>query len=116
MHQLLDGNDLAIAFMRGSYPHVHGSPDPMHPQTQQFWRDWITPFNRLGDWLLSFAPAGITAIEVTQDGQPLLLTATQYSGSVGVYDARNGKFLRRVGPAGWINDLIFAPWSGTPAK
>lgn len=82
----------------------------------EFWRDWITPFNRLGDWLLSFAPAGITAIEVTQDGQPLLLTATQYSGSVGVYDARNGKFLRRVGPAGWINDLIFAPWSGTPAK
>lgn len=41
MNQLLDGNDLAIAFSRGSFPHVYGAPDPVHPETRKFWGDWI---------------------------------------------------------------------------
>jgi hypothetical protein len=41
MYQLLDGNDLGIAFSRGHIPYVYGSPNPLHPQTQVFWRNWI---------------------------------------------------------------------------
>ncbi len=41
MYQLLDGNDLGIAFSRGHIPYVYGAPNPMHSQTQVFWRNWI---------------------------------------------------------------------------
>jgi len=77
-------------------------------------RSWVRPFNHLFDWLLdTFAPAAVTAIQVTQDDTPLLFTASQYSGSLGVYDAMNGKFLRRVQPTGWTSDILLAPWDGT---
>ena len=65
------------------------------------------------DWLLdTFAPAAVGFIQVTQDDAPLLLTASQYSGSIGVYDALSGKFLRRVQPTGWTSDVLLAPWGG----
>jgi methylamine dehydrogenase heavy chain len=76
-------------------------------------RDWIWPFNRTFDWLLdTFAPAAVGFIQVTQDDTPLLLTASQYFGSIGVYDAMSGRFLRRVGPTGWTSDVLVAPWGG----
>jgi len=76
-------------------------------------RTWIWPFNRLPDWLIdTFAPAAIAAIQVTQDDAPLLVTASQYTGSLGVYDALSGKFLRRVLPTGWTSDILLAPWDG----
>lgn len=78
-----------------------------------FGRTWIWPFNHCSDWLLdTFAPAGVSAIQVTQDDAPLLFTAAQYSGSLGVYDAVSGKFLRRVQPTGWTSDILLAPWDG----
>ena len=79
-------------------------------------KTWFWPFNRLSDWLLNtFAPAAVSAIEVTQDAQPLLVTAAQFSGSLGVYDAQTGAFLKRVGPTGWTSDILLAPW-GTDGK
>jgi methylamine dehydrogenase heavy chain len=80
----------------------------------EFGRSWVYPFNHLWDWLLdTFAPAEVSAIQVTQDDAPLLLTASQFSGSIGVYDARSGRFLRRVQPVGWTTDILLAPYGGT---
>ena len=53
---------------------------------------------------------------MTQDDRPLLFTASQFSGSLGVYDAMTGIFLRRVRPTGWTSDVLLAPWTGEAAK
>jgi hypothetical protein len=60
----------------------------------------------------TFAPAAINSIQVTQDDAPLLFTASQFSGSIGVYDALTGAFMRRVEPTGWTSDVMVAPWDG----
>jgi methylamine dehydrogenase heavy chain len=79
----------------------------------EFGRTWPWPFNRTFDWLLdTFAPAAIASIDVTQDDAPLLFTASQYTGSIAVYDALTGAFVRRVGPTGWTSDVMVAPWDG----
>lgn len=71
----------------------------------------------LSDWLLDhLAPAAVSQIQVTQDDRPLLFTASQYSGSLGVYDARSGKFVRRVQPTGWTSDVLLAPWNGEAGR
>lgn len=79
----------------------------------EFGQNWVRPFNHLWDWMLNtFAPAMISSIEVTQDDAPLLVTASQFTGSLGVYDATNGRFVRRVAPTGWTSDVLVAPWDG----
>ena len=79
----------------------------------EFGRNWIWPFNGTSDWLLNtFAPAAVSAIQVTQDDAPLLFTVSQFSGAVGVYDAMDGAFVRRVMPVGWTSDILLAPWDG----
>lgn len=80
----------------------------------EFGRTWPWPFNRTSDWLLAtFAPAAISSIQVTQDDEaPLLFTAAQFSGSLGVYNAMSGTFMRRVMPVGWTSDILLAPWDG----
>jgi methylamine dehydrogenase heavy chain len=79
----------------------------------EFGRTWVWPFNHLCDWLLdTFAPAAVNAIQVTQDDAPLLFTAAQFSGALGVYDAMSGTFVRRVQPTGWTSDVLLAPWGG----
>lgn len=76
-------------------------------------KNWVWPFNGLTDWALDhLAPPSVTAINVTQDDQPLLFTVSQFSGAVAVFDARSGQFLRRVQPVGWTSDAVFAPWDG----
>jgi len=76
-------------------------------------RTWPWPFNRLWSVVLDrFAPAAVGFIQVTQDDAPLLLTASQFFGSLGVYDALDGHFLRRVEPTGWTSDVLVAPWGG----
>lgn len=76
-------------------------------------RDWVWPFDGLWDWLLAHvAPAMIGQIQVTGDEEPLLFTGTQMSGSLGVYDARSGEFLRRVQAVGLTVGDLWAPWSG----
>jgi len=67
--------------------------------------------NRVMDWLLDhLAPALVGFIAVTQDDAPLLVTSSQFSGSLGIYDGLSGDFLRRVGPTGWTSDVLQAPW------
>ncbi|MFN8644585.1 MAG: hypothetical protein U0802_24080 [Candidatus Binatia bacterium] len=73
------------------------------------------------DWLLDhFAPPLVGYIAVTQDEQPLLITASQFSGGMGIYDAGSGAFCaphradgmdqRRVGGAvGWPVSLVRHP-------
>jgi len=79
----------------------------------EFGQTWIWPFDHFSDWLLdTFAPAAVDAIQVTQDDAPLLFTVSQFSGSVGVYDAMSDRFLRRVQPVGWTSDILLAPWDG----
>ena len=74
---------------------------------------WVWPFGRAFDWLVNtFAPPAIGFIQVTQDDKPLLVTASQFFGSLGIYDAMSGEFLRRVQPTGWTSDVIVAPWGG----
>jgi methylamine dehydrogenase heavy chain len=75
--------------------------------------DWVWPFNRLSAWALdTFAPAAVGFIQVTQDESPLLVTASQFFGSIGVYDGLTGNFMRRVQPTGWTSDVLLAPWGG----
>lgn len=71
------------------------------------------PIAGMSGWLLdTLAPPLVGYIAVTQDDAPLLVTASQFSGSLGIYDAVTGAFLRRVGPTGWTSDVLQAPWEG----
>jgi methylamine dehydrogenase heavy chain len=76
-------------------------------------RGWIWPFEGLSAWAFdTFAPPAVSHIQVTQDEKPLLFTASQYSGSLAVYDGLDNRFLRRVQPTGWTSDVLVAPWGG----
>ena len=79
----------------------------------EFGRDWIWPFSGLYDALLSLRPPGVGSIVVTQDGAPLLVTGSLFSGSLGVYDARSGELLRRVNSGGLVSGVLQAPWGGS---
>lgn len=81
-----------------------------------FGRDWPWPFSGLSDWLLDTFAArlGIGEIAVTQDANPLLVTAANYSGSVAVYDALTGEFLRRVVSGNFATVALQAPWGAAP--
>jgi methylamine dehydrogenase heavy chain len=75
--------------------------------------EWMWPFGSLAGWLFdAFAPATVSHIQVTQGEDPLLFTVSQFSGSIGVYDADDGRFVGRVRPTGWTSDLLLAPWGG----
>ncbi|HYD47658.1 MAG TPA: amine dehydrogenase large subunit [Terriglobales bacterium] len=79
-----------------------------------FGESWPTPFNWMSDWMIAtLAPAEVSHVQVTQDDQPRLITASQYSGSLGIYDAKSGDWLGRVQPTGWTTDLVLAPHGGT---
>lgn len=72
---------------------------------------WPGPVRSLVDWLIDrFAPPTVGYIQVTQDERPLLVTASQFAGALGIYDARTGTWVRRVLPTGWTTDLLLAPW------
>jgi methylamine dehydrogenase heavy chain len=83
-------------------------------QDFEFGRSWVWPFDRLSDWMLdSVAPnPGVNQIQVTQDDEPLLVTGSQFSGSVAVYEARSLRFLRRVPSGNLTVHSLQAPWGG----
>jgi methylamine dehydrogenase heavy chain len=78
----------------------------------EFGQDWIWPFNRLYDWVLSAVPLGTSCIAVTQDDAPLLVTGSEFSGSLALYDARSGEFLRRTATGNMTTLALSAPYGG----
>jgi methylamine dehydrogenase heavy chain len=78
--------------------------------------DWPWPFSRIPDWLVGRVPElGVGAVEVTQDERPLLVTGANFSGSLAVYDATSGAFLRRVAPGNSTTLALQSPWTGAEA-
>ncbi len=83
-----------------------------------FGEAWTWPLNRLSDWLLDHVlpNPGLEHVQVTQDAEPLLITGTPFSGSLAVYDALSGEFLRRVAAGNISTHSLQVPWSeGGPA-
>jgi methylamine dehydrogenase heavy chain len=77
-----------------------------------FGEDWVWPFDGLYELLLSLLPADITNVLVTRDDAPLLVTGSQIGGSVAVFDAVSGEFLRRVASGNLTVQRLDAPWDG----
>ena len=86
-------------------------------ESLEFGKSWIWPFNRLSDWMLDTVVPnpGLDHVQVTQDENPLLVTGTLFGGSLGVYDALSGRFLRRIAAGGVSTSLLQAPWAGSGA-
>ena len=78
--------------------------------------DWTWPLNRLAAWALDRVPfPGVDALTVTGDREPLLVTGVEFSGSLGVYDARSLEFLRRVNTGNiTVGGLQAPPWGDSP--
>ena len=75
--------------------------------------DWPWPFSRIPDWLVRYVPElGVGAVAVTQDAQPLLVSGSNFSGSLAIYDALSGEFLRRVAPGNMTTLGIQTPFGG----
>jgi methylamine dehydrogenase heavy chain len=77
-----------------------------------FGQDWVWPFDGLYDWLLSMLPVEISNVIVTRDEAPLLVTGSRIGGSLAVYDAETGEFLRRVSSGNLTVERLDAPWDG----
>jgi methylamine dehydrogenase heavy chain len=66
----------------------------------------------LWGWLLdTVLGAAVESIAVTQDAEPLLVTANAFSGGLGLYDARTGEFLRRVYTGNLTTIALQAPFA-----
>jgi methylamine dehydrogenase heavy chain len=80
----------------------------------EFGRDWIWPLSGLYDFLLDHVipNPGISQVHVTQDERPLLVTGSFFTGSLAVYDALSGEFLRRVPSGNATVQGIQAPAAG----
>jgi hypothetical protein len=74
--------------------------------------DWPWPFGELADWLLhGLAPhPGISNVVVTGGADPLIVTGSTVGGSLALYDAESGGFLRRVGTGNFTVTRLQAPW------
>ena len=71
------------------------------------------PFSRIRTGCSPSSGAGVGSVAVTQDDQPLLVTGSQFSGSLGIYDALSGEFLRRVAPGNMTTLGLQTPWTGS---
>ncbi|MEE9609578.1 MAG: amine dehydrogenase large subunit [Myxococcota bacterium] len=83
-------------------------------ETVAFGQSWIWPFHRLWDFLLDHVVPnpGLNQVQVTQDDAPLLITGSRFGGSLAVYDALSGEFLRRVSSGNLTIHALQAPWGG----
>jgi methylamine dehydrogenase heavy chain len=70
----------------------------------------IWPLDRIYEWALSRIGLDVDGIAVTQDERPLLATASDFSGSLGIYDALSGEFLHRVAPGNTTTLVLQVPW------
>jgi methylamine dehydrogenase heavy chain len=53
---------------------------------------------------------GVDSIAVSQDAEPLLFGVSMQAGTVGVWDARSGAFLRHLENVGLAPGVLQAPW------
>jgi methylamine dehydrogenase heavy chain len=81
----------------------------------EFGQGWVWPLDRLYELALSFAGLAPDQVAVTQDERPLLVTGADFSGSLGVYDALSGEFLRRVAPGNMTTLALQVPWETVEA-
>lgn len=81
-------------------------------QSLEFGSDWVWPFDGLYGLVLSLLPVEISHVMVTRDEDPLLVTGSQIGGSLAVYDALSGEFLRRVSGGNLTVQRLDAPWDG----
>jgi methylamine dehydrogenase heavy chain len=81
-------------------------------------KDWIWPFDRLAAWLLSLLSMGADEVLVSQDAQPLLVTSSEGSSGLAIYDAQSGEFLRRVYSGNFANLGLALPtgWAANAAE
>jgi methylamine dehydrogenase heavy chain len=70
----------------------------------------VWPLGWVWERLLHRVGLGVDDVAVTQDDRPLLATASLFSGSVAIYDALSGEFLRRVAPGNVANAILQVPW------
>jgi methylamine dehydrogenase heavy chain len=84
--------------------------EPIDLGLQLFW-----PLDWLSEWVLSRIGLGVDGIAVTQDERPLLVTGSSFSGSLGIYDALSGEFLRRVAPGNTTTLVLQVPWESAEA-
>lgn len=68
-------------------------------ESMAFGESWYPPFNGIYGWLLDHVVPnpGLDRVVVTQDAHPLLVTSSERSGSLCVYDGLSGEFVRRIG-------------------
>ena len=64
-----------------------------------------------GSLLDTVLGAAVDFIAVTQDAEPLLVTASGFSGGLALYDARTGEFLRRVYVGNLTTIALQAPFA-----
>jgi len=83
---------------------------PIDPGSRLVW-----PLGRLFEMVLSLAGIGVSGVAVTQDEQPLLVTGSDLSGSLGIYDALSGEFLHRVAPGNMTTLVLQVPWETVEA-
>lgn len=83
-------------------------------QSMEFGADWMWPFSGLYDAMLGVLASeiGVGQVVVTQDDAPLLVTGSIFTGSLAVYDALSGEFLRRVISGNMTTQALQAPWGG----
>jgi methylamine dehydrogenase heavy chain len=78
-----------------------------------FGNDWPWPLSRIPDWITGWAPEfAVGLLAVTQDDRPLLVTGSNFSGSLAIYDAISGEFLRRVAPGNMTTLALQTPFTG----
>ncbi len=77
-----------------------------------FGESWPWPLNRLSDLLIyGLAPSfGISHVVVTRGNDPLIVTGSSLGGSLAVYEAETGTFLRRVTTGNFTVQRLQAPW------
>ena len=74
------------------------------------------PLSWIHDWLHLYLPEfGIGSVAITQDDRPLLVTGSNFSGSLAIYDGLSGEFLRRVAPGNMTTLGLQTPWTGNEA-
>ncbi len=83
---------------------------PLDPGPRLVW-----PFGPLFEWALSLAGMDVGLVAVTQDERPLLVTGSDFSGSLAIYDALSGEFLRRMAPGNMTTLGLQVPWETVEA-